>query len=108
MAVLILQEADLLVSAMIVTTERYRHLDFTFPIGEGPYSVLIPFPVRTVNQSAISQPFDFMVWGSIFAASVVVVISLHLSSSRHQNMLFVSISYVITVLLGQGMYSNNL
>lgn len=55
------QQADLIISSVIMTPERFRYLDFPHPWMEEAAVLVIPAPDSSTNISSIWQPFQLTV-----------------------------------------------
>lgn len=56
-----IQRGDIGMSYFVPTLARYHLVDFTIPIFETPFSIVIPAPSRDVNNGALVQPFRYEV-----------------------------------------------
>ena len=110
------QEADLIIGAATMTSERYAEFDLIFPWTVSAFALLIPVIDPRANIEAAWQPFQIHIWILIIASIAVVPLCLHLLSvllrrfsifhSTVTDHFFAqyerSTEYVVAVLLSQG------
>ncbi|XP_046452812.1 uncharacterized protein LOC124200585 [Daphnia pulex] len=122
-------ECDLILTAMVQTSERLRSLEMVHPWFYTQVAFLIPIPDDNKNNvNAIIKPFQFWVWTGLIIASVAVIITV-LGFNRILKIKILSIryqsgernnqqqgmhqqvgvtenifSYILTTLLNQGGY----
>lgn len=57
----------MIVGAMVLTMERFRHVDFTMAILDGGWDILLPYPpTLSFNGKAIVKPFTAEVSMAVF------------------------------------------
>ena len=58
---LYLQEADLLITGVVPTSQRLKIVDMTLPFGYDYYAFLIPVNSEMANINAVTKPFQWPV-----------------------------------------------
>lgn len=68
--------AHMAVGAMSVTKERSEVIEFTHPYFFSGFSILVAEKKRSVPLYAFMEPFDGVVWSSLFVSASVAAISV--------------------------------
>ena len=58
---LYLQEADLLITGVVPTSQRLKIVDMTLPFGYDHFAFLIPVNSEMANINAVTKPFQWPV-----------------------------------------------